>query len=350
VDHLLVMGINLQDYRYNSPEKIASFNNRLIESVRTVSGIQSAALTTALPMKSVSQASFEIPGRPHDPNKLPVTNWARVSDDYFKTLKMQVTKGRTFTRQEALSANPTVAVVNQAFVKTYFPDQDPLEKAVIFGNEKGTNTTFRIIGVVANEHQMGPDNEQGVELYMPGQHFKDFLLVARTGGDPLQFSNTLKQHVWNLDKDQAVREVMTEEAALREWSAPRRFNMAVLLTFALIAILLAAMGLYSVLAHTVTLRTREIGIRIAIGAEPKDVAQYIVRGGLTLSVAGILIGIGVAIALTRYMSSLIYGVSAFDPATFAVVAGLLLCIAIAACYVPAMRAAKIDPIEALRVE
>jgi hypothetical protein len=98
------------------------------------------------------------------------------------------------------------------------------------GNEKGTNTTFRIIGVVGNEHQMGPDNEQGVELYMPGQHFKDFLLVARTGGDPLQFSNTLKQRVWNIDKDQAVREVMTEEAALREWSAPRRFNMAVLLT------------------------------------------------------------------------------------------------------------------------
>jgi ABC-type antimicrobial peptide transport system permease subunit len=185
---------------------------------------------------------------------------------------------------------------------------------------------------------------------MPGQHFRDFLLVARTGGDPLQFSNTLKQRVWNLDKDQAVREVMTEEAALREWSAPRRFNMAVLLTFALIAILLAAMGLYSVLVYTVTLRTREIGIRIAIGAEPKDVAQYIVRGGLMLSFAGILIGIGVAIALTRYMSSLIYGVSAFDPATFAIVAVLLLCIAIAACYVPAMRAARIDPIEALRIE
>jgi putative ABC transport system permease protein len=118
----------------------------------------------------------------------------------------------------------------------------------------------------------------------------------------------------------------------------------------LIAILLAAMGLYSVLAYTVTLRTREIGIRIAIGAEPKDVAQYVVRGGLTLSFAGILIGIGVAIALTRYMSSLIYGVSAFDPTTFVIVAVLLLCIAIAACYVPAMRAAKIDPIEALRTE
>jgi putative ABC transport system permease protein len=263
---------------------------------------------------------------------------------------MQVLKGRTFTRAEALSADPTVAVVNQAFVKTYLPDRDPLGKTVTFGNEKGTNTTYRIIGVVANEHQMGPDNEQGVELYMPGQHFRDFLLVARTGGDPLQFSNTLKQCVWNLDKDQAVREVMTEEAALREWSAPRRFNMAVLLTFALIAILLAAMGLYSVLAYTVTLRTREIGIRIAIGAEPKDVAQYIVRGGLTLSFAGILIGIGVAIALTRYMSSLIYGVSAFDPVTFAIVAVLLLCIAIAACYVPAMRAARIDPIEALRTE
>ncbi len=351
-DHLLVMGINLREDRYNSPEKIASFNNRLVESVRNVSGIQSVAITTALPMKSVSQSSFEIPGRPHDRDKLPVTDWARLSDGYFETLRMRVINGRTFTREEARSREPAVAVVNQAFAKKFFPNADALQKAVVFGNEKGNDstTTFRIIGVVANEHQMGPDNEQGVELYMPGQHFKDFMLVARTGGDPLRFANTLKERVWDLDKDQAVREVMTEDAALREWSAPRRFNMAVLLTFALIAILLAAMGLYSVLAYTVTLRTREIGIRIAIGAEPKDVARYIVRGGLTLSLVGIVTGIGLAIALTQFMSSLIYGVSVFDPATFALVAVLLLCIAIAACYIPAMRAARIDPIEALRIE
>lgn len=350
IDHLLVMRVTLPQNLYHSPEKIASFNNRLIESARNLGGVKAAALTTALPMKSVSQSSFEIPGRPRVKDKMPVTNWARISDGYFATLKMKLLKGRVFTRQETVSPEPTVAVANEAFVKEFFPNADPLGKQVTFGNEKGTNTTFQIVGVVANEHQMGPDNELGAELYMPGQHLIDFLLVARTAGDPLKLANAMKQQVWNIDKDQPVKEVMTEEAALREWSAPRRFNLAVLLTFAAIALLLAAMGLYSVLAYTVTLRTREIGIRVAIGAEPKDVALYILGGGLMLSLAGIGLGIALALALTRYMSSLIFGVSAFDPLTFALVACLLASVAVIASYVPAIRAAKIDPIEALRVE
>ncbi|MDQ2842148.1 MAG: ABC transporter permease [Acidobacteriota bacterium] len=350
IDHLLVMRITLPKNIYNTAPQLAAFNNRLIESVRNVSGIHSAALTTALPMKSVSQSSFEIPGQPRDPNKLPVTDWARISDGYFETLKMRLIRGRTFTRQEAVSADPNLAVVNQAFANKFFPSLDPLDKQVTFGNEHGTNTAYRIVGLVASEHQMGPDNEQGAELYLPGQHLDDFLLVARTTGDPLKLANAVKQQVWNIDKDQPVKEVMTEEAALREWSAPRRFNLIVLLVFGIIALAIAAMGLYSVLAYTVTLRTREIGIRVAVGAEPKAVARYIMQGGLILSLAGIGIGICVAFALTRYMSSLIYGVSAFDPLTFIFVACLLILVAVLASYVPAIRAAKIDPIEALRVE
>ncbi len=349
-DHLLTMRITLPKNIYNSPPKIAAFDNRLIESVRNVSGIQAAALTTALPMKSVSQSTFEIPGRPSDRHKLPVTDWARLSDGYFEALRMRVIKGRTFTRQEAVSANPNVAVANQAFVSKFFPDTDPLGKQVTFGNEQGSNASYRIIGVVGNEHQMGPDNKQDAELYLPGQHLDDFLLVARTTGDPLKLANAVKQQVWNIDKDQAVKEVMTEEAALHEWSAPRRFNLMVLGAFATIALALAAMGLYSVLAYTVTLRTREIGIRVAIGAEPNDVARYIMWGGLTLSLAGIGLGVCAALALTRYMSSLIYGVSAFDPLTFIAVACLLTVVAGIASYVPAIRAARIDPSEALRIE
>lgn len=350
VDHLLVMRLTLPEFAYGSPEKIAAFDNRLIESVRAVSGVKAAALTTALPMKSVSQSSFEIPEHPRPKDKMPVTDWARVTDGYFETLRMRVLAGRTFTREEAVSADPHVAVANLAFVKAFFPGEDPLGKVALFPNEKGTNTTFRIIGVVANEHQMGPDNEQGLELYLPGQHLNNFLLIAQTEGDPLRLANSIKQRVWNIDKNQPVAEVMTEEDALREWSAPRRFNLAILLTFAAIAVLLSALGLYSVLAYTVSLRTREIGIRMAIGAEPKTVAGYFVRGGLILTLFGIVAGVAAALALTRFMSSLIYGVSAFDPLTFVVVIGLLIVIAMAASYVPAARAARIDPMEALRVE
>ena len=350
IDHLLVMRVTLPDLKYTLPPQISSFNNRLIESVRGLGGIQSAAITTALPMKSVSQSSFEIPGQPREKNKMPVTDWARVSDRYFETLQMRVLAGRAFTREEATSETPTVAVVNRAFTKTFFPHDDPLGKLVTFGNEKGGKTTFRIVGVVANEHQMGPDNGQDTELYMPGDHLKDFLLVARTKGDPLSFATAVKQQVWNIDKDQAVKEVMSEEEALAEWSAPRKFNLVVLLSFAAIAILLAAMGLYSVLAYTVTLRTREIGIRVAIGADPKFIAGHILRSGLSLSTVGIAIGIVAAVALTRFMASLIYGVNALDPVAFGSVVAILILVAIAASCIPAFRAAKMDPIEALRSE
>jgi putative ABC transport system permease protein len=350
IDHLLVMRVTLPQVFYQTPEKLQAFNNRLIESVRNVNGIESAALTTALPMKSVSQSSFEIPGRPKEKDKIPVTDWARVSDGYFETLKMQVREGRTFTRAEVVSPEPEVAVVNEAFARKFFPGEKVLRKQVRFANEKGAATTYQVVGVVANEHQMGPDNELGAEIYLPGQHLNDMLLVARTVGNPLNLAGAVKQQVWNIDKDQPVKEVMTEEDALRSWSEPRRFNLTILLVFAGIALLLAAMGLYSVLAYTVTLRTREIGVRVAIGAEPRDVARYIMRGGLMLSIAGIGLGIGLSIALTRYMSSLLFGVSAVDPLTFVSVAAVLLVIAMAASYLPALRAAKIDPIEALRIE
>jgi predicted permease len=350
IDHLLVMRVTLPNNIYGTPPKVAAFNNRLVESVRNLSGIRSAALTTALPMKSVSQSSFEIPGRPHDANKLPVTDWARVSDGYFETLEMRLVRGRTFTRHETLLADPDVAVVNQAFAKRFFPDSDAVGKRVTFRSEHGTNTNYSIVGIVANEHQMGPDHDQDAELYMPGQHLSDFLLVARTTGDPLTLANAVKQQVWNIDKDQPIKEVMTEETALREWSAPRRFNLVVLLAFAAIALALAATGLYSVLAYTVTLRTREIGIRVAVGAEPKDVARYVMRSGVVLSLVGICIGLAAAFALTRFMSSLIYGISAYDPLTFAIVPCVLIAVAVVASYAPAIRAAKIDPIEALRVE
>jgi putative ABC transport system permease protein len=349
-DHLLIMRVTLPDEKYKNPEQVASFNNRLIEAVRRVPGVQSAALTNGLPMKQVNQSSFSLPGRTFPKGTMPTADWARTSDAYFETLGIRVIEGRTFTRDEASSNDPRVTVVNQAFASKFFPGDNPLDKTIDFDNGRGQSTPHRIVGVVADEHQLGPDGEQHPEFYMPASDLRSMLLVARTVPEPLSMASAVKQEVWKIEKGQPVAEVGTAETALREWVAPRRFNMIILANFAAIALVLAALGVYSVLAYSVTLRTREIGVRLALGAEPRNIARLVVRQGLKIVIAGIIVGMAGAFALTRFMQTLIFGITATDPVTFAGVAAILLIIAILASYVPAARAAKLDPMEALRVE
>lgn len=349
-DHLLVMRLELPNQKYSKPEQVSLFNDRLMGGVRQLSGVRSAALTNALPMKSVNQSSIELPGKTFPPGTLPVSDWARTSDAYFETLGIPILKGRSYTREEALASEPDAAVINQAFARTYFANEDPLGKVIVFGNEKGGNTRYRVIGIVGNEHQLGPDGEQHAEFYVPSNQLRSMMLVTRTVGDPLALAAAVKQAVWNIDNQQPVSEVGTEEDALREWTAPRRFNMVILLNFAGIALVLAAVGLYSVLAYSVTLRTREIGIRVALGADPRAVTTFIVRQGLSITLIGIAIGLGGAFLLTRFMQSLIFGVSTVDAVTFAGVALLLMAVSMVASFVPALRAARLDPIQALRTE
>ena len=346
-DHLLVMHLSLPPAKYATPAQLVSFNDRLLQAARTVSGVQSAALTTALPMRSVQESSFDLPGRTPKPGQVFTSDWAMTSDRYFETMGEKVLQGRTFTSEEAASQDLAVAVVNQSFAHMYWPGEDPLEKVFQFGPRK---LTYRVIGVVGDEHQLGPDSERHSEFYLPGTEIREVYVVARTKGDPMTFAAALKQQVWNIDKEQAVTDVQTEEGALTEWTAPRRFNMTVLIGFGGMAILLAAVGLYDVLAYSVTLRRREIGIRIAIGAEPSRVARDVLGQGLKITVLGIAIGLLFAVAVTRFMQSLLFGVTATDPVTFLVVSLLLAMIALLASYVPAIRAARIDPIEALREE
>nr|MDQ2950480.1 FtsX-like permease family protein [Acidobacteriota bacterium] len=272
-------------------------------------------------------------------------DWARTSDQYFKVMGEKILKGRTFTRREAVLKDSPVAVVNQSFARTFWPGQDPLCKVFKFGD-----ITYEVIGVVGDEHQLGPETEKHTEFYLPSDQLRELYVVARTKGDPFSSAASLKQQVWNIDKEQPVTDVQTEEGALRDWSEPRRFNMTILLSFAAIALLLATVGLYSVLAYSVTLRRREIGIRIAIGAEPRRVARDVVKQGFLMTALGVVIGLGCAFALTRFMTSLIFGISATDPYTFVLVPLLLAIISVIASYVPAARAARIDPIEALREE
>ncbi len=323
-DHLLNMRVTLPEAKYGSAEQVAAFNRRLLDNVRQVPGVESATLTNALPMKSVNQSSFDLPGRVNRPGESAVSDYARANDGYFETLKIRVMEGRTFTREEARGKAPDVVVVNQAFSRTFFGGRQAIGKVIGFGGTK-----YRVI----------PDDE-----------LRSMLLVTRTTGDPLSMAEAVKQQVWSIDKDQPVSEVGTEEEALGEWLAPRRFVMLILLAFAGIALVLAAAGLYSVLAYSVTLRTKEIGIRMALGAQPSDVTRFVVRQGLATAAVGLAIGLAGALVLTRFMGSVLAGVSAADPVTFVGVAVLLLAVAVAASYIPALRASRVDPVEALRAE
>jgi putative ABC transport system permease protein len=349
-DHLLSMSISLPESRYKNPEQIESFNNRLLDRVQHLPGVLSTSLSTALPMRSISESSYQLPGKPVDPQRPAVTDWSRITEDYVKAIGLRLLRGRDLTRDDVLASEPNVALVNSAFARANWPNQDPLGKVFSFGGEHGKQINFAVVGVVSDEHQFGPDSAPHTEIYLPSNQMRAMSLAVRTASDPLALANAVKRQVWAIDKDEPVSEVDGMDGIFREWIAPRCFNMTVLVNFAAIALILAAVGLYSVLAYSVILRTREIGIRVALGAEPKNVAGFIMRQGAVLTSIGIIAGLAGAFALTRFMQSILFGVSPFDPATFACGCLLLLGIALAASYFPARRAARVDPIEALRAE
>jgi putative ABC transport system permease protein len=346
LDHLAVMRLNLPASRYSKPEQLSAFNRQLIDRIRRLPGVRSAALTTALPMRSVQESSFELPGKTLKPGEQPTADWSLTTDDYFRTLGLPILKGRSFTRAESMSNAPQVAVVNRAFALLYWPNEDPIDKEIRFGDPKHT---MKVIGVVGNERQMGPDQGQHPEFYIPSDEMRDLYAVVRTSSDPRAVLPALQEQVLRIDKSQPV-ELRTEEDALHEWVAPRRFNMTVLVAFGIAALVLASIGLYGVLAYSVSLRTRELGVRMALGAEPRRLAAGVVKDGLLMGVIGIAIGVCCALALTRFMQTVVFGVSTNDPITFVATPVLLLAIAVLASYIPAVRAARIDPVAALRNE
>ncbi len=349
-EHLLTLRIALPALKYSTPEQRAAFGDRLLDAVRQQPGVRSAGLTNGVPMQSINEGSYEIEGAAAKPGHLLVADYARVSDAYFETLGVKLVRGRTFDRTEVRSKQPAVAVVNETFVRQNWPGTNAIGKVILFGGEQGGTARFSVIGIVGDEHQFGPEEASHPEIYLPGHHLKDMILLVRTAGEPLSLASNVERQVWNVDKDQPVSDVKSMEGVLREWVAPRRFSMTVLLNFAGAALLLAAVGLYSVLAYSVTLRTKEIGIRVALGADPRSVAVFVMRQALQWTVTGVAIGIAGALMLTRFMQSLLFGINAADPSTFVSVALLLIVVAAVASYLPARRASHINPLEALRVE
>ncbi|HEX9760577.1 MAG TPA: FtsX-like permease family protein, partial [Candidatus Acidoferrales bacterium] len=291
-------------------------------------------------------------GRPQPPPEeyyeLPFDN---VTRGYFQTMRIALVRGRTFTEYDQPGA-PRAAVINETMVRRFFPNEDPLGKRFTFGDGGPNSNWYTIVGVIRDVRRGNLRRPIRAEAYFSAEQIRPrtMMLVVRTQQDPVQLTTAVRRQVRELDPEQPVFAVATLDQQVAEMIAQPRFSMILLGSFAGLAMLLAAVGIYGVMAYAVANRTHEIGIRMALGASPGAVLRLVLQQGLLLALAGVALGTAGALALTRLMSSLLFEVRATDPWTYAGVAVLLVGVALLACYIPARRAMRVDPIQALRYE
>jgi len=347
---VLTMDILLPYAKYKDGRSLAFFQQTL-ERVRALPGVEAAAWVYPVPMSGGSgSGGFDIEGRPSPTEQTFNAGFRTISPDFFKTFRVPLIKGRLIAESDSAKA-PPVVVVNESLARDYFADEDPLGKRITF---LGATRTHEIVGVVGDVKHSALDEEAKREMYFPMSQaglFTIFMsLAVRASGDPVQMVAAVRGQVWAVDKDQPISNIQTMERLMAKSVAPRRFNLLLLGVFALVGLALACVGLYGVISYTVTQRTREIGVRMAMGAQKDDLLRLIIGEGMKLAIIGALLGLGGALALTRLLKTLLFEVSATDPLTFIVIAALLIIVALLACWIPARRATKVDPIVALRVD
>jgi putative ABC transport system permease protein len=355
--NLLTMSLSLPERKYDG-RKAADFFIRLQDKVEAIHGVESATFSNGLPFAGAIENSFYVEGRPRTPGNESMGVMYLTSSDYLKTMKIPLVKGRSFTEQDTGSA-PPVVVIDEELASLYFPGEDPVGKHITLGM---TDQKLEIIGIVGHVKHYNFDGQAPVraqfylpfdqipEKFMPSLAGRMSLTLRTASNDPMSLANTVRDRVLALDKDQPVFGARTMESILSDSLATRRFTMLLLSAFALVALVLSAVGIYGVMSYSVNQRTREIGIRMAMGARSTDVLRLVVGQGMVLTLSGLAMGLASALGLTRLMASLLFGVTATDPATFAGISMLLGLVALAACYIPARRATKVDPMVALRYE
>src|SRR5262245_18002868 len=402
-DKLLSMQLEIPASRYHNNAQVMSFVTELNERLAALPGVESVAMADSSPLQRIGGISTifiegkadlrDEPGNPlygrdldgHRAPSGPSAFFSSVSPGYFRTLGIPLRQGRDFGPEDRKGSLP-VAIINEAMAQRYWPSENPLGKRV--GNVRfGLRT---VVGVAGNVKRLALEEQSMPELYMSslqppassreerrangeaiakgGKEKSPYIsvetmsptaiqgqpgyisLMARTSVRPDAMADAVRKTVWSLDPDQPILQLRTMQSRLDEIYAPRRFNMLLFAVFALVALLLGAVGIYGVLAYAVTQRTHEIGIRLALGAKTRDVLWLIVRQGLALALIGVALGLAGALALTRVIRNLLYEVSATDPATFVVIALLLVSVAFVASFIPARRATKVDPLVALRHE
>ena len=351
--HVLTINLGLPDARYNAAQQ-AAFFGQIVERVRALPGVHLASAVVPLPLsEDRMRTSFEIEGRPVPKSEEPLTEFRSIAPDYFRTMEIPLLQGRDFTERDDMKA-PAVVIVNQTLAQRFFPNQNPLGKHIKphVSVTEGDKVMREIVGVVGDVKHRGLGVESEPEVYVPQAQipFDGKTLVLRTDADPVSVTAAVRREVKSLDKDLPIYSVKPLEQYLSASLAQPRFNTLLLTIFAGVALILAAVGLYGVMSYSVAQRTHEIGIRLALGARQEDVMKLVVGQGLALTLGGVVIGLAGALAFTRLLTTLLFGVSATDPVTFAGVAVLLSAVALAACYLPARRAMRVDPMVALRYE
>ncbi len=350
----LAVHMALPENKYSEDHEFLAFYNGVLDRVETMPGVESAAMVLTLPMNSNIRGtlSITIDGLPKAPGEDLVAGFQVVSPDYFRTLRIPLLGGRLLTAADSEDA-PPVLLINQAFVDRHFPDEEPLGKRITWGDGEAPDTTWStVVGVVGNTLMEGLDDQAEPMTYQTyPQAWLPFLtLVVRSHGDPAALTGSVRAAILEVDPEQPIYGETTLDEALAGTLGNRRFNMLLLGVFSFAALVMAAVGLYGVLSFSVEQRTREIGIRRALGAEQGTVILQVVREGSTLVLIGLLIGVAGSFALSGVVSSQIHGVSAADPISYAIGILVLGTIALLACTVPALRASRVDPIVALKSE
>ncbi len=347
-ENLLLVRLSL--LRSVPDQNVGSIYQQMITQVELLPGVQSAAMTSSVPLSGAfnTRTEFTIEGQPLPaPNKIPSIGVRFISPNYFRTMSIPLVAGRYFTLADSSTVSQ-VAIVNEAFARQYLSGLDPLGQKLLLGA-----TPDEIVGIVKDFKYESLRTEAEPEIYTPireGRGWKTTALVVRTRIHPENLTADVQRAVRQVERNALIEQVTTMKANLSDATERPRFILLLLGVFALMALLLTGVGVYGVLSYTVEQNTREIGIRMALGADTREVLQLVLGQGMKLALVGVLIGLGGALALTRFLKTLLFGVSPTDPLTFALIAALLMFVALLACWIPARRATKVDPMIALRCE